>query len=239
MNDRIPVKDHIKVAVEQLFGNAQGRIKSLILDENAYNLFCDLDNEMFIAFERAPTALLVASTEEGEGCTSIAVLVAVLWALHQPRKKVLLVDADTRNAGASNLFGLPAGDGVKSLNHYFAGNADFGDCIRKSGLENLHVMTASVGEWKLKLSPDRFEDLVNNAKRNYELVIVDSPASGKNKDAASLAKIIRNVLLVIGYGGPKREQINSVISEFRRVNANIIGAVINKRIYPLPRFVYS
>ena len=238
MMEHIHSKEHIRKVSEQLFGYEEKWITSLMTDVNAYNLFCNIDNEIFIRFGRVPTALLVASAEKGDGRTSIAVLTAVLTAIHEPKKKVLLIDADTGYAGVSGIFG--SAEGAKGLNDYFTGDAGFADCVLKSALDNLHIIPASVGgERKLKLSQDRFEEMICTAQQDYGLIVVDSPAAGSNNDTASLAKIVGNVLFVVRYGGPKREQIASVISEFARVNANILGAVLNQRIYPLPKFVYA
>jgi PleD family two-component response regulator len=63
---------------------------------------------------------------------------------------------------------------------------------------------------------------------DYDVVLLDTPAFQTVADAAMLASQIDGVLLVVGLGQARREDVQATRQELARVRANVLGVVVNR-----------
>jgi tyrosine-protein kinase Etk/Wzc len=120
-------------------------------------------------------------------------------------KRVLLVDADLRKGRLHYYFG---GGKAPGLADVICGSVSAKDAVRKTGVEKLHFL--AMGEPPPNpselLSSGRFEDLVEWASREYDLVIIDTAPILAVTDAAIAGRTAGTNLLVLRAGQhPMRE----------------------------------
>ena len=211
----------------------------LLRSPAAYDAFTALENELFVGKEGAYSGpLLIASATRGEGRTTMALLLAVLSSAFDRSRRILLVDADTDDGHLSRLFG--PGPWRGGLSELFDGSASIDECIEPTALPNLWLTPqARDPQGAIRLSPVPFKQFIEEARNRFDLVVVDSPAAGLNRGVLSLASVVRNVLVVVKYGGPTREQVASLTADLQRIEASVLGCVLNQREFVVPRFFYG
>jgi len=178
-----------------------------------------------------PKSLLVTSTIPGEGKTLISCKLAGSFARHG--KKTLLIDCDLRRPmlhrhfKQQNTLGLipwyenganPEGD--LSLDPYLG--------IVKVG-ENLSLL-CSGGRSKSPteiLESHSFGILIERLKRQYDLVVVDSPPLGAVTDSLLIAERTDEVIYVCRFNRAYRKHIRLYIKALRSGKNEILGIVLN------------
>ena len=211
----------------------------LLRSTAAYDTFTALENELFVGKEGAYGGpLLIASATRGEGRTTLVLLLAVLSSIFDPSRRILMVDADTDHGRLSTLFG--PGQRRGGLRELFDTSATIDECIAPTALPNLWLMPlAREPRGAIRLAPMQFQQFIDAVRPRFDLIVVDSPAAGANRGVLSLASILRNVLIVVKYGGPTREQVASLTADLARIDVSVLGCVLNQREFVVPRFLYG
>lgn len=161
--------------------------------------------------------LLVTSTEEGEGKTTLALSLARSWAASG--RRTVLIDADFRQPGLTRLLGLVGG---RSLNRLLLSSMTKNDIVASTRRETgsgLEVMLSEVGgAWgsDVLVGSQQFSDLVQHCRDNYEVVIIDTPPIGRVVDARIIAKLAETVIFVVR---ASRANQRSVLAAMRELLA--------------------
>lgn len=172
----------------------------------------------------AAKVFAITSSHPQEGKTMVACNLAA--SIAQSGKRVLLVDTDLRRARIHGSFGLSRDVGVSS---FIAGDAPFEALPQKTHVSDLEVITAGPlppNPAELLHSP-RFAQLIEDARRNYDVVIFDSPPLGAVTDAAILAPQVDGVVVVVRAMVTTRDALLSSLRQLRDVGARVLGAVLN------------
>ncbi len=172
----------------------------------------------------ASKVFAVTSSHPQEGKTMVACNLAASMA--QSGKRVLLVDTDLRRARIHGSFGLTRDVGVTT---FVAGDAPFEALPQQTHVTGLEVITAGPlppNPAELLHSP-RFSQLIESARKKYDVVIFDSPPLGAVTDAAILGPQVDGVLLVVRSMVTTRDALLSSLRQLRDVGARILGAVLN------------
>lgn len=172
--------------------------------------------------EHAPRVLLITSAHTEEGKTTVAVNLAL--SLARLSTRVLLIDANMRFPCVQEALGLHGS--AAGLVGYLTGESDWRSSVQPAPQRNLDVIVGSVpGESPADLlSLPRMRLLVAEAAREYDYVLVDSPALLVNQaDVQSLASMTDGVLLVVRQGSTPRDAVMLAMSQLGRVD----GVVLN------------
>lgn len=212
-------------------------LEALLSRKDSLRLFNALDHERFLGCGGGPAGLLVASATPGEGASTIALLLAASTAAHRPGMKVLLIDACLSDGSLSRALGVDTT--TKGLAACIKGSLKVEDAVVSTAIPGFDVLPAGFDPSGAGLSADAFQRLFESLSRRYDLIVIDAPPARHSRDVSALSKIVRNAILVIQYGGPKREQVQAALDEIHRVDGRVLGAVLNKRTYPLPSWLYE
>ena len=71
-------------------------------------------------------------------------------------------------------------------------------------------------------------DLVGFDEAAFDAVIIDSPPFLSLSDAAILAGAVGQVLVVISRGQSRRDDVSRMFNELGRIEANVVGVVVNR-----------
>jgi len=69
--------------------------------------------------------------------------------------------------------------------------------------------------------------LMETLRREFDVVLVDTPPAGLIVDALEVAKYCDGALLVVGYKHGRTKDINDVIAQIRRTGCPVLGNVLN------------
>lgn len=163
--------------------------------------------------------------DEGKSTTSLGLSMA----LAQAGKKVLLVDADLRKSvmlkkytNAVNVFGF---------SEFLSGLATIEQVKQNTQLGNLDIIFC--GQYPANptelLSSSAFKAFIDEEKKNYDYIIVDTPPLGVVVDAAVVASVCDGAIMVLSEGKIKCGLASAVIKQLEKSGARIIGTVLNKR----------
>jgi protein-tyrosine kinase len=190
-------------------------------------------NIEFSALDAPIRSLLVTSAVPGEGKTVTAANLAVVFA--QAGRRVLLVDANLRKPGVDAIFNLGNAQGLTTL---IRGDETSLEAVaQETQVEHLQVVTTGPlppNPAEL-LGSQRMHAILNQAKTEHDLVILDSPPLQVVTDAAILSSFTDGTLLVIDARHTRRAAIRQAREALAKADARVLGAVLNR----LPDRKYS
>lgn len=190
-------------------------------------------NIQFSSLEKPVHTILVTGVDAGEGKSTTLANLAVVMA--QAGKRVVAVDCDLRRPTLHKVFGLAAEPGLTTAILDESGQVS----RQKTGIDGLELVSSG----QLPPNPSelltsrRFEELLARLAAGADIVLLDAPPIVSVSDAAVLATRVDGVILVVNAGKTKRDQAKRAKSLLERVNANILGVVLNNA--PLERSMYT
>ena len=173
----------------------------------------------------AGRVFLVTSTRPAEGKTFIATNLALAFAQHAER--VIVVDADLRlpNVGPSLGF---AGDG--GVSRWFNGEMTLDEAIVKDvapGLDVLPVGLSCRNPTQVINNP-RFAEMIDELRRRYDRVFIDSPPIGAVSDALHLIPKVDGVVYVVRFNLVSARNAAACLARLRDAGAPMLYAVLNQ-----------
>ncbi len=179
--------------------------------------------------DRESRQIVVTSTEPGDGKTTIMANLAVCYA--QSAKKTLLIDADLRRPGLTNLLGMRGVDGLSSV---IRGQEDVVEMaathIRPSGIAGLDVLPAGPRPTNPAelLASVRFSELLAWAETVYDQILIDSPPALAASDAALIGRMVDGVVLVVQPAKNRRRMVMRAAEGLSILKIPLLGAVVNR-----------
>ncbi|OQY94888.1 MAG: capsular biosynthesis protein [Chloroflexi bacterium UTCFX4] len=182
-------------------------------------------NLEFSNLDKSLRALLVTSAGAEEGKSTTLANLAVTIA--QSGKRVILVDADLRRPTQHQIFELKNNAGLTDMARDDALLA--APPLQDSGVPNLQILTSG------QLPPNpaeilgskRMSDILAALLERADLILFDAPPVLAVTDAVVLSAKMDGVLLVVSAGKTKRENAKKARAQLEKINARILGAVVN------------
>jgi Mrp family chromosome partitioning ATPase len=185
----------------------------------------------------APRSVLFAGIDPGDGCTSVCAATAENLASTAPGS-VCVVDANLRNPSLHRYFEIGNSMGLAEALVQPGAIHNFAQHI--SGT-NLWVLPSGSGiaSAQGQLGSDAMRARMAELNQSFDNVLVDSPALNRASDALVLGRLVDGMLLVLQSNATRRETARTVIAGIRNANVNLLGAVLNKRTFPIPQNLYD
>jgi polysaccharide biosynthesis transport protein len=186
--------------------------------------------------ETKPRTLVIASSVPEEGKSTIALYLAATMA--RGNSRVLLVDADMRRGSLHEFFGTAPSPGLAEI---LEKESTFGSAIIRSGVENLALLPAgepkrNPGELVLSAEWDRF---VEEAKKQFDYIIVDTPPVMATDDAASLAPKVDGVLFAVRGSFTSARTARAALNVLRQRHVRVLGLIFNRAVFSRYERYYS
>lgn len=171
-------------------------------------------------------ALAVCTPSADSGCTFVASNLAV--AMSQIAVKTVLVDADLRDPGVGEAFGLP--DDRPGLAEYLADTSvSVDEIIHVDVVPHLSVIAAGAlpPNPQELLSSTRFRTLVNQLLREFDLTILDTTPANSCTDAQRVATVAGYSLIVARKHQSFVSDVATLSRLLRADRSVIVGTVLN------------
>jgi len=182
-------------------------------------------NLEFSSLDKPVKTMVVTSPGPEEGKSTTLANLAVTLA--QAEKEIILVDCDLRRPSQHEIFGVNNGVGLTTM------------VVDDEAMADPPLQQTSVpGLWLLPSGPlppnpselvgsRRMEEILAVLSQRADTVLFDAPPVIAVTDAAVLSSKVDGVLLVINAGGTKRDHAQKAKALLEKVNANLVGAVLN------------
>jgi capsular exopolysaccharide synthesis family protein len=173
----------------------------------------------------APRVIHFCSAAAGEGKTSCAGATAVTFA--RTGSKVLLIDCDLRRPSIHHAFNLP---NTRGLANCLSDGADPAAVAQATAVAGLFVISSGPRppHSAALLGTARMTDLIRDAARRFDQVILDGPPVAGRADALILAGLAQATLMVVAASTTRAGALTGSLRRLRGANANILGAILVK-----------
>lgn len=179
----------------------------------------------FYSFDRPLRTLIVTSAGPDEGKSTTLANLGIIMA--QSGKRVVLADCDLRRPSLHKLFEIRNTAGITDMLRDEQALAQ--PPFQEGPVPNLRLLPSG------HLPPNpadllgsrRMGQVIDALLKQSDLILFDAPPVIAVTDAAVLASKVDGVLLVVNEGKTKREHAKKAKTLLEKVNARLIGVVLN------------
>ena len=178
-----------------------------------------------------PKALLVTSTIPGEGKTLVSCNLAGAFARHG--RATLLIDCDMRRPMLHRHFKLQNDAG-------FLAWAEAGADLGRDVMDNRELGLTPIADnlWLLRsggrsksptgfLEKPVFGQLIEQLKKRFDLIVIDSPPIGAVSDSLLIAEHTDEIIYVCRFNRAARKHIRQFVRTLREGRNDFLGIVLN------------
>jgi Mrp family chromosome partitioning ATPase len=226
----------VTFATSSVNGNSDRGGAKLNLDDLAQEETLKLVQRVFLVQTGvAPRLVLFAGIDSGNGCSRICVRAAETLAANVPGR-VCLVDANLRSPSLPEFFGI--------TNHHGLTDALLQDgpilTFAKQVRTNLWLLSCGslASDSANLLNSDRLKMRLAELRKEFEYVLIDAPPLSQYADAIALGRMTDGLVFVLEANSTRREAAIQVMDNLRAAQVPVLGAVLNKRTYPIPDSLY-
>lgn len=177
----------------------------------------------FIREGGSPKVISLTSTRPAEGKSASAYGLARSFS--RIGKKTLLIDADMRRPTFESANGKDGG-----LMRLLTSDDALSAHVQPSGHANLSLVPAGRGQGNAAelLASARLKAVIEEARRDYDIVVIDGPPVIGLSDAPLLASESEATIVVVESGGARIGAVSETINRLRSSNARIAGVLLTK-----------
>ena len=167
--------------------------------------------------------IVVTSAVPGEGKSFVSSNLAIATA--KLGRRVLIIDGDMRRPRQHKIWGL---DNITGLSNILVNQAEIQNTVIQK-LRNLDIMTAGTIPPNpiALLDSQRIVSLIQQARDNYDFIIIDTPASILAPDAQVLGKLADGILFVVRPGIVDSTTASNTKRILEQSGQHVLGMVVN------------
>ena len=80
---------------------------------------------------------------------------------------------------------------------------------------------------------------VTDLRNEFAYILIDAPPLNRYADAIALGQLADGVVLILEANATRRESAVKVAAHLRSMHVKLLGAVLNKRTFPIPETLYN
>ncbi|MEQ5113323.1 polysaccharide biosynthesis tyrosine autokinase [Providencia vermicola] len=178
----------------------------------------------FSVMNQGNNLVMVTSASPGVGKSFVTSNMAVVLA--NAGKKVLLIDTDLRKGRLHKAFALSNKAG---LSEYLSQQSLESPTIHSNVIENLDVICRgkNVTHSSELLMGERFKQLLDKVKNQYDIVVIDTAPILAITDSAIIGKYVGTSLLIAFYGVNTVKDVDLSLKRFKQNDIEITGVILN------------
>ena len=169
--------------------------------------------------------LMTTSAYPEDGKTTVTANLALMFALSY--SKVILIDADIRKGRIAKYFNKRSAPG---LSDYLSGQNTLEEVVYHSK-KHEHLSYITCGTHSPKpyelLESDEMKKLIEDLRKEYDYIIIDTPPILLISDALALAPNTDGVALVCRHQVSYVSDISRALNSLNFAHANVLGVIVN------------
>ena len=191
-------------------------------------------NLFYTQIDTPPKVIVVTSPGAQEGKSTTCANLGVVLA--QAGKETLVLDCDLRKPTLHNIFGMRNLQGlVDLLAGWYRPQEIWGEPIPKLKLISAGPPPPNPSEL---LSSQRLVEFLNQARQEFDYVLIDTPPARMASDSTILAAQADGVLLTLDSKKTRKTALRQTVHRLERVGANVLGTVMIKADFSKGEYLY-
>lgn len=164
----------------------------------------------------------VTSYSKGEGKSTVSSNLAISFA--KMEKRVLLLDCDLRRPNLHNIFKL---ENKTGLSNVIGKMGSFEETVHRDVLPNLDILTSGTipPNPSELIGSNRFTQLVQRAKADYDYIIIDTPPIGVVADALLLKDLVAGYTVVVRERSTTHGDIQNLLEGIKMADCKLLGFI--------------
>lgn len=181
--------------------------------------------------------ILITSSHLGAGVSTIALNLSAIMA-ELPGEKVLLIDENFKNPTLTQGFELEKSPGLCDL---IEKKINLESACRSTSITNLYFMgVGNCSKPSINIGRSLEIDHIFEMLRQYfTLIVIDCQPVEPSPETIYLAGKAGNVLMVLESEKSRQEVVKSNKKRLENMGAKIVGAVLNRRRFYIPSWLYK
>ncbi len=181
-------------------------------------------------------SILITGVEPSEDVATVIGGIGINSA-RKGSKKVLIIDANFRNPSLAKILKISDNPGLVDTLE--------GKIFLEDAVQNVEPNLSILPSGNININPiallssSNMNDLMKTFKEKYDIIFVSCSNLKDFPDAAIISSIMDGIILVISEGETKRPVIMSALAPLGQKKANILGAILNNRTFPIPKWIYD
>jgi Mrp family chromosome partitioning ATPase len=197
-----------------------------------------LVQQVFLTHVKNPPRVVVfAGIDHGNGCSQTCASVAEALAKNTSGS-VCIVEANFRSPGLPQLLRATNPLGLTDALLQDGPIRSFASPVGIDKLWLLSCGTLTADSASL-LSSEQIKARLAELRAEFDFVVVDAPPLTRYADAIALGQISDGIVLVLEAESTRREAAQMAAANLRTSQVPILGAVLNKRTFPIPEKLYK
>jgi Mrp family chromosome partitioning ATPase len=181
-------------------------------------------------------AIVFAGIDPRTGCTRICVDAARTLAANTSGS-VCLVEANFRAPALPNFFGVPNHRGLADSLTKEGNIRTYANQLQPPNLWLLSAGAVTPASAAL-LNSDGLRLRLHELREDFNYILVDAPALNLYPDAVAMGRVADGMVVVLQADSTRRESALKALESLRAANVEVLGAVLNRRTFPIPNFLY-
>lgn len=190
---------------------------------------------------REGSAIAFTSASQGGGAGHVAKLFAVELARHSGRRTLVIDSQRLQSLGVEDYLQMPWNchpTNIESLWMLPAKNP------RKDGHATQAIALSPKRSFLMRVGGEGKEidtglNSVDALRVSFDNILIDCRSLNESSDGALLASSVDGVVVVADAGQSRRDEILNAQRTIEAAGGTVLGYVLNKRRYPVPRWLYK
>jgi capsular exopolysaccharide synthesis family protein len=218
-------------------GNGASHGARLNLDDVTQEETLRLVQSIFLAAgPTPPRVVMFAAIDSGSGCSEVCAQTAEVLASNVAGS-VCLVDANLRAPSLPEFFGVSNHHGLADSLRATGSIREFAKKLRAPNLFLLSCGSLAADSTTL-INSELMKARVAELRKEFDYVLIDSPPLNIYSDGIVLGQLSDGVVVVLEANSTRREAALRVAEGLRAKRVRVLGAVLNKRTFPIPDSLY-
>lgn len=190
-------------------------------------------NIEYSSFHKDIQVINVTSSNPAEGKSSVASNLAMVSIAKY--NKVLLIDCDIRKPVQHKIFKVSNKMGVsnlmKDIEELNVDNESYFKKFKDNTSEGkLYVLTSgkSVPNPAELLSSEKFKNMIDLFRKNFDFIIIDCPPLNAVSDAIPVSRVADGTIFVTSARDTNKKDAKNALTVLKRNGANVLGCVLTK-----------
>ncbi|MGA2844083.1 MAG: CpsD/CapB family tyrosine-protein kinase [Candidatus Acidiferrales bacterium] len=224
-------------AVVKSNGNGHRNNSGLNIDRLVSDESLKLVQRLFLMqMGASPRSVVFAGIDQGNGCSRMCATAAQTLA-ENVSGSVCVVDANLRAPSLAQFFGVAHHRGLAD---FAVGENPIQNFTQRLRPDNLWLLPCGSQAFDSEnlLKSDRLKTWLPQLRDAFDYILIDAPPLNQYAEAIGLGQLADGLVLVLEANATRRESALRVTEMLRAAQVQVLGAVLNKRTFPIPQSLY-